>query len=127
MIPPGVLVVDDEVPLMVAYGTLVTRTELVKPLEALVGFKEKELDTALVLVLVPVNEMDELTGADELVWLVPVGAGREVEFQIPVLVGYGGMEDEPVPAGTLEVVFQRPVLLGYSIEDKPVTALGPCV
>lgn len=59
-------VVDDEVPLVVVeYGTLVTRTELVKPLEAPVGYKMKELDTALVLV--PVNEVDELTAADELV------------------------------------------------------------
>lgn len=58
---------------------------------------------------------------------MPVGPGREVEFQIPVLVGCGGMDDEPVPAGTLEVVFQRPVLLGYHIEDEPVPAVGLCV
>lgn len=130
--PPGVFIVDDEVPLVVGYGTLVTGTSLVKPLEAPVGYKVKELDKVLMLVLVlallSVNEVDGLTREDELVKPVPVGPGREVEFQRPVLVGYGGMDDDPVPADALvDVIFHRPVLLGYVIDEEPVPALGPCV
>lgn len=134
-----------EVTLLVGYGTLVTGTELGKPLEGPVGFREKEVDAVLLV------EMDVLT-EEGLVIPVPVGPGREVKFQIPLLVGnigideepvptgtvevvfqrpvllgYGAMDDDPVPASTVEVVFQRPVLLGYKIEDEPVPAVGPSV
>ncbi len=51
----------------------------------------------------------------------------EVPFQIPVLVGYEGMEDDPVPtiAVEVEVLFQIPVVVGYGgMEDDPVPTIA---
>lgn len=42
---------------------------------------------------------------------MPVGPGEYVEFQMPVLVGYGGRDEDPVPTSEVELVeFQTPVL-----------------
>ena len=51
-----------------------------------------------------------------------------VEFQIPVLLGYGGIDEDPVPIGAvgpvLEVEFQSPVLVGYGGRDAEAEIIG---
>ncbi|KAL8957078.1 MAG: hypothetical protein Q9193_005556 [Seirophora villosa] len=100
----------NEVPLVVGYGN---------PLEEPVGCREVMVTTLLAVVVV-LTETEEL---EETKPLVPeaVGPGTFVEFEIPVLVGYGGIDEDPVPTRVVVVVFEIPVPVGKGgIDEDPV-------
>ncbi|KAL9056474.1 MAG: hypothetical protein Q9206_002739 [Seirophora lacunosa] len=111
----------NEVPLVVGYGC------------------REVMVTTLVAVVVVLTETEELEDTKPLV-PEAVGPGIFVEFEIPVLGGIdedpvptgtvkvvfatGAMDEDPVPTGVIDVVFQIPVLVGYGGRDEDPVPTG---